>query len=78
MGKAGHALCGSLLGAGAVAALSYSYASWHPLTVDNGALGVFVFGACWFTFIGAILGTLGGLAVERRNRERREQNEPPK
>lgn len=79
MGKAGHAIVGTLLGSGAVVGLSYVWAELNrPLPADNGAYGVFLFGACWFTFIGAILGALGGLWVERWNRERREPNEPPK
>ncbi|MFO0799403.1 MAG: hypothetical protein U0804_18190 [Gemmataceae bacterium] len=67
MRKLGYAVAGSMFGAGAVVTLSYGTAYWRPLVEDNGALGVYQFFSCWFAFIGAMLGALGGLAVERRN-----------
>ena len=78
MGKASHALCGALLGGGGVALFFYFMSYQLVLTIDDGALGVYLFLAWGFSLIGVMLGALGGLAVERRSRERREPGESPK
>jgi hypothetical protein len=73
MGKFGHALSGSLLGAVAVVALFAALLYFVPM--DYMTAGVIFFVGCWFTFIGWMLAALGGLAVERRTRERHEQDQ---